>query len=73
MQVPQAASDLRRVEDGPFLLKPRAPHVVDVKLEVPPIHECQHQTERVLRLKRVRQTDLRPIREQGLSQTRTPD
>lgn len=65
MQVLQAAADLRRVEDGPLLLEARLAHVVDVKLQVSPVHERQHQAQRVLGLVGVRQADLEGRREES--------
>lgn len=58
VQVSQAASDLRCIEDGPLLREARVAHVVDVELEVSPVHDGQHQAQRLLRLKGIRQAHL---------------
>lgn len=58
VQVLQPAADLRRVEDGSLLVETRLAHVVDVKLQVPSVHEGQHKAQGVLRLVGVRQTHL---------------
>jgi hypothetical protein len=51
VQVVESADDLRGVEAGPRDVQPRlAPHVVNVELEVAPVHYRQHQAEGVLRL-----------------------
>ena len=58
VQVPEAERDLGCVEYGPLLFEAAHAHVVDVELEVAAIHDGQHQTQRLLRLERVRQTHL---------------
>ena len=64
MQVGQPTGDLRCIEDGPLFWKARVAHVVYVELEVPTVHNGQHQTQRFLRLKCIRQADLQR-QEQG--------
>jgi hypothetical protein len=58
MQVFEPAGHLGGIEHGAGLLKARLAHVVDVELEVAPVHDGQHQTQSLLRLKRVRQAHL---------------
>lgn len=42
VQVLEATADLGSVESCPGLLEASLSHVVDVELEVPPVHEGQH-------------------------------
>lgn len=58
VQVLQPAGDLGGVEDGPLLVETRLAHVIDVELQVSPVHEGQHEAQGVLRLVGVRQTHL---------------
>lgn len=58
VQVFQAAQDLCRVEQGSLLLEAGVPHVVDVELQVTPVHDGQNQAQRVLGLIGVGQVDL---------------
>ena len=58
VQVLQSTGDLCRVEHGPFLLEAGAAHVVNVEFEVSAVHQRQHETERIFRLKRICQTHL---------------
>ena len=53
MQVVEATADLSRVELHPVLLEARRAHVVDVELQVAPVHDGQHQTQSVFGLVRV--------------------
>lgn len=58
MKVLQTAHDLGRVESGAIYVETRfAAHVVNMKLEITAVHNGQHETERVLRLVRVRERD----------------
>lgn len=50
VQVLQAAADLCGVEHSSPLVEARIPHVIDVKLQVPTVHEGQNETQSVLRL-----------------------
>lgn len=54
MEVLQAAADLRRVEQGSLLVEACVTHVIDVKLQVSPVHERQHEAQGILRLVSVR-------------------
>ena len=58
VQVFQATQDLSRIEQGSLLLEAGVPHVVDVELQVPPIHDGQNQAQRVLGLVGIGQVDL---------------
>ena len=58
VKVMEATRDFRAVELGTTLVKAGVAHVVNVKLEVSTVHNGQHQTQRILRLKRVRQIHL---------------
>lgn len=58
VEVLQATQDLCRVEQGTLLLKARVPHVVNVELQVPAVHDGQDQTQCVLGLVGVGQVDL---------------
>lgn len=59
MQVLQTARDFGSVEDGSRLFKALRAHVVNVELQVPAVHQTEHQTQRVLCLKCIRQAYLR--------------
>lgn len=58
MEVFQAAQDLCRVKQGSLLLEARVTHVVDVELEITPVHDGQNQAQRVLGLVGIGQVDL---------------
>lgn len=58
VEVFQAAQDLCRVKQGPLLLEARITHVVDMELQVTPVHDGQNQAQRVLGLVGVGQVDL---------------
>lgn len=58
VQVFQAAQDLCCVEQGPFLLEAGVPHVVDVELQVAPVHDGQDQAQCVLGLVGIGEVDL---------------
>lgn len=58
VQVLQAATDLSWIKDGSGLIEACVTHVIDVELEVAPIHEGQNETQRLLRLIGIGQTHL---------------
>ena len=58
VEVLQAAQDLCRVEQGALLLEAGVPHVVNVELQVPAVHDGQDQTQGILGLVGVGQVDL---------------
>lgn len=59
VEVLQSHGNLGSVEDGASLLEAWAPHIMDVELEVPAVHNGQNETQGILRLKRVRQAYLK--------------
>lgn len=50
VQMIQSTADLSSVKLDPVFLKARRAHVVGVKLQVPPVHDGQHQTQSVFGL-----------------------
>lgn len=58
VQVLQSTQNLGRIEKGTLLLEARGAHVVDVELEVTPIHDGQDQAQRILGLVGIGQADL---------------
>ena len=58
MEVFQPTGNFSCVEDGPLLLEAGIAHVVNVKLEIPAIHQCQHKTQGILHLKCICQVHL---------------
>lgn len=54
----KATANLCSVEGDPLIVKTRVAHVVDVKLQVTSIHDCEDQTQSILGFIRISQTDL---------------
>lgn len=58
MEMLQTAYDLGRVESGAIYVETRlTAHIINVELEIAPVHDRQHEAERVLRLVRVCERD----------------